>query len=208
LQNNVRFHYTKAALTQAISIRYAMSSTLFVLAMFPSLAAFTILITVSLPSLGAAPYCLAGQPCFPSTRALATFNVSVGGRLFSPRPYAAVCYAGTYNAAACADLVANQMVDHYRDEIPTAAQFVQWELDDDGMGCITPPTVPPPPGITNATCVRGAQAVYVVNATNAQDVSLAVQFASRYNLRLRIKNVHVLGHVPSSRADSVNIDWT
>jgi hypothetical protein len=143
----------------------------------------------ALSALAAAPYCLPGQACFPSTKAIATFNGTVGGKLFAPVPYAAVCYVDTYNAARCADLVANQTLDHYRDEIPTAAQFVNWELDDAGNGCVTPATVPPPPGITDRTCVLGAQASYVVRAETAQDVSLAVKFAAKYNLRLRVKNV-------------------
>jgi hypothetical protein len=72
-------------------------------------------------ALAAVPYCVPGASCFPSTAELGHFNATIGGRLLAPLPYAAVCYAGTWDAAQCATLVANQTVSAFRDELPTGA---------------------------------------------------------------------------------------
>jgi hypothetical protein len=45
------------------------------------------------------------------------------------------------------------------------------------------------PARVDSECTLGNMASYVVKATSAQEVSKAVKFAAKYNLRLRIKNV-------------------
>jgi hypothetical protein len=45
------------------------------------------------------------------------------------------------------------------------------------------------PAAVQGECTLGNMAAYVVKATSAKDVSKAVKFAAKYNLRLRIKNV-------------------
>lgn len=66
----------------------------------------------------AAPYCLPSQPCFPHQNTLISFNASVGGRLLEPAPYGAVCYAGTYDASACANLIQNKGQASFRKTLP------------------------------------------------------------------------------------------
>ncbi|KAH7100273.1 FAD-binding domain-containing protein, partial [Auriculariales sp. MPI-PUGE-AT-0066] len=148
-------------------------------------------------------WCKPGNPCFPGDDILATFNTSVGGALIRTVPYAAVCYAGEhYNAAACEELVTNQKVKLWRHQVPTAVMYTNWEFGENGTasepGCLTPETVPNAP--LTGTCVHGAQAPFVVNATTPETVQKSVQFAKKYNLRLRVKNS---GHCYMGRSSAV-----
>ena len=139
-------------------------------------------------SFAAAPYCVPGEPCFPSAAELAAFNQSVSGRLFAPPPYGQVCYQGHFDPAACALLIQNHTDEVFRESIPAAMVYTNNEFDENGNGCPLPASNLSMP-ITNATCELGALGTYFVNVTTEQDISLAVQFAAKYNLRLRVKNV-------------------
>lgn len=157
-----------------------------------------VIATVASNAYAVAPYCLSGQSCFPGSAKLAAFNASVSGRLLKLPPYPAVCYEGPlYDASSCATLVDNQGVLDFRVGIPAALMFTNFELSPGNVGCVTPSTIPSGP-ITNATCTLGELAAYVVNATTAEHVSLAVKFAGTYNLRLRIKNVRVFYRISFS----------
>ena len=134
-----------------------------------------------------APYCLPQDSCFPSASDLTAFNASVSGRLLAPPPYGQVCYAGFFDAAACANLVENKMNEPFRKIIPAAVQYTNYEFDQDGDGCPVPDTVPSTP--LTGECVLGGLATYIVNVTSVQQISKAVSFAAKYNLRLRVKNV-------------------
>ena len=135
----------------------------------------------------AAPYCLPHQACFPSASELATFNASVSGTLLVPPPYGRVCYDGFFDAAACAKLVQEKSDESFRTAIPAAVQYTNYEFDEDGNGCPVPDTALSV-GLTGE-CVLGGLATYVVNVTSVQQISTAVEFAAKYNLRLRVKNV-------------------
>ena len=65
--------------------------------------------------------------------------------------------------------------------------FTNNEFDQNGAGCPVPASIPTSP--LTGPCEFGALGIYFVNATTSEDVSLAVQFAAKYNLRLRVKNV-------------------
>lgn len=65
------------------------------------------------------------------------------------------------------------------------------ELDANGNGCAIPDlqrngSAPLP---VKEKCEIGAMSHFLVNATNVEDVAKSVQFAAKYNLRFRIKNV-------------------
>jgi hypothetical protein len=49
----------------------------------------------------AAPYCLAGDSCFPSDDLLAQFEQSLQGNLIKSLPYGSACYSATYDAEQC-----------------------------------------------------------------------------------------------------------
>ncbi|KAH8898772.1 FAD-binding domain-containing protein, partial [Thozetella sp. PMI_491] len=140
--------------------------------------------------------CLAGDAsCFPGIDELAAFNASIGGRLSAPPPYGNVCYNGTFDLAACQELVNNKRKAAFRENITAAMMYVNNEFDENGLGCPVPNTVPSSPLL--GTCALGALGAYFVNAQSAEDVSLAMKFAAKYNLRLRIKNT---GHDHTGRS--------
>jgi hypothetical protein len=62
------------------------------------------------------------------------------------------------------------------------------------VGCPVPNAVADgsAPAPVEGECTLGNMAAYVVKATSSKDVSEAVKFAAKYNLRLRIKNVRSL----------------
>lgn len=133
------------------------------------------------------PYCVPGSSCFPSVDELTKFNSTIGGRLSAPAPYGQVCYAGHFDAAACSKLVANKRNPTYRETIPAAMMYTNTEFTSDGKGCPVPDKAPEK-GL-DAPCELGALGTYFVHATSAEDISHAVQFAAKHNLRLRVKNV-------------------
>ena len=49
----------------------------------------------------AAPYCLAGDSCFPSDDVLEQFGQSLRGNMIKSLPYGAACYSATYDAEQC-----------------------------------------------------------------------------------------------------------
>ncbi|KZW00931.1 FAD-binding domain-containing protein [Exidia glandulosa HHB12029] len=157
-----------------------------------SIVSFSILIS---SALAAAPYCLPGNSCFPSTKDLSVFNATVGGRLIKSVPYGSVCYAATYDAEKCAALVANMSNGEYRLEIPDALMYSNWEVTEDGTGCPVPRNVSLTP--VQGTCTYGNLAPYIVDATVAQDIVNSVKFAAKYNLRLRVKST---GHDYAGRS--------
>lgn len=65
-----------------------------------------------------APYCLPGNPCFPASKVLDTFNASVGGRLIKSEPYGAACYKATYDAEKCKEVAKNKSLPEWRAKQP------------------------------------------------------------------------------------------
>ncbi|KAA8641446.1 hypothetical protein EYZ11_002277 [Aspergillus tanneri] len=146
-------------------------------------------------SFAKAPYCVPGNDCFPSADELAKFNTSIGGKLSEPAPYGQVCYAGHFDAAACSKLVTNKRNPTFREIIPAAMMYTNTEFTSDGKGCPVPDEVPAK-GL-DGSCELGALGSYFVTANNADDISQAVKFAAKHNLRLRVKNT---GHDYTGRS--------
>lgn len=66
----------------------------------------------------AAPYCLAGQACFPDDATLGAFNKTVNGTLIKATPYGAACYKATYDADECKRIAAIKGDNDYRQSLP------------------------------------------------------------------------------------------
>ncbi|KAF8600190.1 FAD binding domain-containing protein [Ceratobasidium sp. AG-I] len=140
--------------------------------------------------------CTASQKCWPSSSAWSSFNSSVNGRLVAPRPPAWPCHDPNYDELACADAKTNWFSSFWRANQTGAMQDLVWESPD----CdISSPR--------NVTCKQGFVPAYAVVAHEANDVSKAVNFAGKYDLRLVVKNTghDYLGR--SSGAGSLSI-WT
>ncbi|KAI0141762.1 FAD-binding domain-containing protein [Xylariaceae sp. FL1272] len=151
-----------------------------------------------LPVHGAAPYCLPGNPCFPSEDAFASFNETVSGSLIKTVPYGAACNAANYDAEECAALAAAKHDSEYRVELASGVMYTNFEQYGT-IGCPVPePTTNgSAPAAIQGECTSGNMPSYVVNVTSVKDVAEAVKFAAKYNLRLRIKNT---GHDYTGRS--------
>lgn len=102
-------------------------------------------------------------------------NESLSGRLLHPLPPALACHNSDPGSnVSCADIKKSwsSFAFHQDDSVSTA-----WNnMNNDS--CL--PTA-------DATCSGLGYPVYVVNATTAEDVKHAIDFARKYNVRLNIK---------------------
>ncbi|KAI0045108.1 FAD-binding domain-containing protein [Auriscalpium vulgare] len=155
--------------------------------MFPLLLVGFLALEVSATS-----QCLSGDACFPSLSTLDAFNSSIGGKLHAERPIGAVCYVAdtAYNASACADLTARYGDDQYRSDLFGDYEQINWETCGVKNACLVP-------AANGTTCGQGSVPSYAVHATTAADVQAYVKFATKYNLRIVIKNT---GHDYAGRS--------
>ncbi|KAK0662978.1 hypothetical protein QBC41DRAFT_234834 [Cercophora samala] len=140
-----------------------------------------------------------GDNDWPSPEAWDAFDKVLGGALIKTVPAAAVCYANTglYDAQKCSQVQANFSNPYFHEDDPTSNFFPHFQ----GRTCL--PTANP----KSSNCTHGAFPVYAVNATNVQQIQLAINFARNTNIRLVIKNT---GHCylgKSTGAGALSI-WT
>ncbi|KAI1310653.1 FAD-binding domain-containing protein [Xylaria venustula] len=145
---------------------------------------------LALPAVqAAAPYCLAGESCFPDDATLNTFNGTVDGAVIKVVPYGAACYQATYDADECKKLAEINGDNDYRQSLPAGVMYTNLEQISE-IGC----PVPDPnddgsaPDAVDAECTLGNMPSYVVNVTSTAQIVASVKFAAEHNLRLRIKN--------------------
>ncbi|KAI8966418.1 FAD-binding domain-containing protein [Daldinia sp. FL1419] len=129
-----------------------------------------------------------GSLTWPSADTWANFNQSVGGRLIHAVPPGAVCHPGqpTYNAEQCATVA--QAWHHYNfsEEDPISNMWNQYNNDT----CLPDAAAP---------CSHNGYPAYVVNATNAQDIKLSIDFARTHNVRVIVKST---GHDYQGRSQA------
>ncbi|KEP49952.1 FAD-binding domain protein [Rhizoctonia solani 123E] len=140
--------------------------------------------------------CTSSDSCWPSTSVWSSFNSSIGGRLVAPHPPAWPCHDPHFDPAACAEAQQNWADSFWRSNQTGAMQALQW--DSPGCEIDAPRDVP---------CPQGLVPTYAVAAENAEDVSKAVKFAQKHNLKLVIKNTghDYLGRSSGAGAFSI---WT
>jgi hypothetical protein len=137
------------------------------------------------PSCKAAP----GTSNWPSFSQWSALNHSISGQLLQPAPPGAVCYPDqpTYNATLCS-LVQNDLfldIDYFS-TLPSACAWPFWNNDS----CL------PFQQFLSMPCSYEGFPIYVVNATNKDDVKKGVDFARENNVRLVVK---ASGHDYSGR---------
>ncbi|KZP25670.1 FAD-binding domain-containing protein [Athelia psychrophila] len=137
--------------------------------------------------------CYPGDSCFPGASALAAFNTSIGSKLHAHIPIGAACYPSDplYNATECELITANYQVDQWRTDMFSSYEQINWETCGVESSCLVPPNN------KSATCGQGSVPNYAVHATTVSDVQQYVKFATKYNLRIVIKNT---GHDYSGRS--------
>ncbi|KAJ3039183.1 hypothetical protein HDV00_012506 [Rhizophlyctis rosea] len=126
--------------------------------------------------------CLPTSSCWPSPQTWSTLNKTVENRLIAVRPPAYPCHNSTYNAAQCAEVQENWSWGAWRMNQPGALWNINWETGNEKDRC----------PIDNSTlsepCRQGNVVSYAVNATKADHVIEAVNFAIKNNVRLVVKN--------------------
>lgn len=118
-----------------------------------------------------------GTPEWPLEEEWSRLNSSLEGALIKGVPPAIVCYNGTFqDQAACNFLLFNTSFNRFYINDPVT-QFSEWP---EGDTCHLRPA-------SGETCTQGGFPEYVVNATTAKQIQIAVNFARNRNLRLVIK---------------------
>ncbi|KAK3674091.1 hypothetical protein LTR78_005938 [Recurvomyces mirabilis] len=121
-----------------------------------------------------------GDASWPTTAQWTAFNKTINGRLVATVPLAAPCHDdkwAKYNNATCTSLQASWLEpqEHYDSSSSVMAPFFANQSCD--------PFQP-----RSAQCVIGSYVQYAVNVSCAQDVSAAIKFATKNNIRLVVRN--------------------
>lgn len=144
--------------------------------------------------LGARQSSHAGEECkvfpgdanWPSESEWARLNASINGVLLKPKPAASPCYPGPdHDQARCQFLVSGTSSNRFWLDDPLT-ELAQWTQGSSCVATLTPV----------GNCTRGGFPEYVVNATTANHVQSAVNFARENNIRLVIKFVRRSKNIP------------
>jgi hypothetical protein len=128
------------------------------------------------------------DPFWPPFSSWDAFNASVSGKLIKDTPPAIACYPGPQeNLAACATVLTGLTNSTFIANNPIALDY---PIND------TCPAVDYAAGGVPGNCSLGSLPVYTVDATNPDEVVLAVNFARKHGIRLVVRNT---GHDISGR---------
>jgi hypothetical protein len=124
------------------------------------------------------PQCrtIPGEKEWPIATEWQSFNKSVGGTLIHAPPLAEVCFEGTpsFNSTACNLVKKNFEGEAIHIMHPTSNLFQNYN----NLSCL-------PDG---PFCKKEGFPVFVVNATNVDQISKTLQFTKTHSIRLIIKN--------------------
>ena len=134
---------------------------------------------LSLPqstSAGSSCKALPNTPSWPSKAQWNALNSSLSGQLLAPLPPAAVCdpSLAVFNNASCAYVASQWDFTDFHANDPVSVDWTNWEND----ACLP---------VLGSHCNLQQFPAYVVDATEAIHVKLAVNFARRQNVRLIVK---------------------
>lgn len=118
-----------------------------------------------------------GTPRWPSSEEWASFNTSLGGVLLMPPPPGGVCHQGqpNYNPTLCPTVIKEWNTSStFHEDDPVSSLENNWNNDT----CLPYPQLP---------CSGLGYPIYVVNATKAEHVQKAINFARERNIRLNVK---------------------
>lgn len=114
---------------------------------------------------------------WPSEEKWSTLNTLTGGRLIHPWPAAAVCHPGhpAYDAALCAVATTWWASSEFHASDPTSSLWT----NVNNYSCLNDPDSP---------CTRDGFPRYVLNATTAEQIRIAVDWARENNVRVNVKS--------------------
>ncbi|KAJ3171333.1 hypothetical protein HDU87_008359 [Geranomyces variabilis] len=156
----------------------------------------------ALVSLAIVPFLVSGQPtsppckclsadtaCWPSVDTFSKLNTTVGGRLISIRPTAAICYPGAeFNQQNCDIARVNANNSFFAVEQPGTTMYSWFSGNSDGVNVCPIQPVTGAAYDATTTCAQGSVSTIGVDARNASDVEATVKFARDNNLRLVVRN--------------------
>jgi hypothetical protein len=118
-----------------------------------------------------------GSPGWPTLSEWSAFNQTTGGRLIIPHAPAAACHQGQpeYSMAICAQITDSWDSSQWHSDNPVSNDWQNWN----NYSCLPDPSLP---------CSVDGYPTYVVNASTAKHVQLAVNFGRENNLRLNVKS--------------------
>ncbi|KAF8433267.1 hypothetical protein L210DRAFT_3763652 [Boletus edulis BED1] len=136
-------------------------------------------------------YVTLGSPSWPSASSWETLNSTLGGRLQTLRPWAAVCYIEDplYDRDKCKTVLSNYTNEHTRESIASALLWTNWESCGYDTGCALNYSDPQP--VSGKHCHQGTTPPYGIAITSAEDASNVVKWAAAHNVKLTIKNTGV-----------------
>jgi hypothetical protein len=125
--------------------------------------------------------CFPGDPCWPSADELDRLNASLVGNLVSTNPIGSVCPKTThftpYNCQKCSELRSHWPIPAIHYEDPTSPMAAWWA----NFSCS-------PFSPASDLCTIDLLAHYTANVTSAADVQKVIEFTTRHNIRLAIRN--------------------
>ncbi|KAF9226960.1 FAD-binding domain-containing protein [Gyrodon lividus] len=133
-------------------------------------------------------YATTGTASWPAESEWQALNVSVGGKLQTLRPWAAVCYTSdpSYDAERCQAVLSNYNNDLTREGVPSALLWPNWEACGFNHGC--PLNHSNPQLVSDAVCHQGTTPPYGISISSAQEASTIVKWATMNEVKLTIKN--------------------
>ncbi|KAJ5387738.1 CAZyme family AA7 [Penicillium cosmopolitanum] len=154
--------------------------------MFSRAAFVSWLLAVPLASASSVCRCFPSDACWPSDNVWSQFNKTIDGRLVKTVPLGVPCHAPNYNAETCEVLKDGWLLpeEHYQSSSSVMAPFFANGTCD--------PFHP-----VSKPCTIGNYVQYSVNVTTPTQISRAVKFATKYNIRLVIRNT---GHDYNGRS--------
>ncbi|KAJ5329600.1 hypothetical protein N7452_009990, partial [Penicillium brevicompactum] len=121
--------------------------------------------------------CFPGDTCWPAENVWTKFNQTIDGRLVKTVPLGTPCHAPNYDAAKCTILRDGWTVpeEHYESSSSVMAPFFANGTCD--------PFHP-----VSKPCTLGNYAVYAVNVTTPEHISKTIQFATKHDIRIVVRN--------------------
>lgn len=143
--------------------------------------------------------CFPGDACWPSRSDWDAFNQTLGGKLVATVPIGSPCHVDAfepYDEQACATLKDNWgfPATHIDSSSSIMASFFANQSCD--------PFLP-----QDSQCVIGSYVQYAVNATDASDVQRTIDFVTKNNIRLTVRNTGHDYYGKATGAGAVAI-WT
>lgn len=143
--------------------------------------------------------CFPGHSCWPEADVWNGFNATIGGKLVSTIPIAALCHTDNftqYNAAGCEELQNSWYLP--QTHIESSSSIMAPLFTNNSCNPFTP---------LQEACYLGNYVTYSVNATDVGDYQNTLAFARENNIRLVIRNTGHDYNGKSTGAGSIAL-WT